>query len=580
MPNASPDRPTPRSLLTYVSCSLFFSLTLLFFSPLEVILSNLRSFRFSFQNVWLFQLLVALAVAGLLTGIALLLPRKAGFIFSSLLAAGSLASWLQVMFFNGGMVDLTGEEMQVPPAQMILNILLWVAVLLALLLLVLRLLRRRAALAHLLLRVVSAVLLVMQCAGFVSLAVSADYPDNKSVVYLSSDGVFEVGKGTNVVLIVLDTADGEYVQDMLAQYPDLYQSLSGWTYYPNAVSLYSRTYPSMTYLLTGERCFYDVEPEDYVANAFRSSRFLPALKERGTDIRFYSMDPDILGEEGIRYVENGQSHEDERKNLDYFQLEKHLLRIGLYKSAPYLLKNFFRYDLDIINLSSFTYRPYQLYLDPYFYDKIRQNGGLSVSDRYEDAFRIYHFWSAHPGAYWNSDLQRASDLTEAEILRGSFRCVEEYVEGLKKAGVYDQSLIIVTADHGSSGGDRVLLERDRASCPLLMVKYPHSDLLQPMTVNRAPVSHEDLFATVYEAFSCENAGAYGSGKKLSDFEPGAPRKRLSYYAALDEKNHEVALIEYEIDGDAADFASWHKTGNYWDILYSFNSVSKKKYGGS
>ena len=69
---------SPQDLLTLFLSSLFLTLTVLFFSPMELILINARDFRFSFQDVWLLQLAVAVVSAGVLTGIILLFLRNKG----------------------------------------------------------------------------------------------------------------------------------------------------------------------------------------------------------------------------------------------------------------------------------------------------------------------------------------------------------------------------------------------------------------------------------------------------------------------------------------------------------------------
>jgi arylsulfatase A-like enzyme len=72
---------------------------------------------------------------------------------------------------------------------------------------------------------------------------------------------------------------------------------------------------------------------------------------------------------------------------------------------------------------------------------------------------------------------------------------------LKKQGIYDRTLIIVTSDHGEAFGDRNIvghgtsLYEDQIRIPLL-VKYPGQS--QPKRVE-APASHVDLMPTILEA---------------------------------------------------------------------------------
>jgi hypothetical protein len=56
------------------------------------------------------------------------------------------------------------------------------------------------------------------------------------------------------------------------------------------------------------------------------------------------------------------------------------------------------------------------------------------------------------------------------------------------------------------------------------------------------------------------------------------RRRLYYYTALySDTDGEIALREYEINGDANDLANWQPTGNWWNIDYSVNKVSETRF---
>ena len=125
-----------KPFLTILLCNLFASLTVLFFSPMEVILANAGEFFFPFANVWWFQLLVALAAALLLTGLFCLLPSRAGLVASALSLGFGLAAYVQVLFMNGHMVSLTGERFDITSAGIRNNLIIWIVILLLVTLLV------------------------------------------------------------------------------------------------------------------------------------------------------------------------------------------------------------------------------------------------------------------------------------------------------------------------------------------------------------------------------------------------------------------------------------------------------------
>jgi arylsulfatase A-like enzyme len=92
-------------------------------------------------------------------------------------------------------------------------------------------------------------------------------------------------------------------------------------------------------------------------------------------------------------------------------------------------------------------------------------------------------------------------------------------DALRRAGVYDHSLIIVTSDHGEAFGERSLMDhglsvyQDQVRVPLL-IKYPGQR--EPAEVD-ALASGVDLYPTVMEA----------AGAPLGRYLAGLPLQRMS-----------------------------------------------------
>ena len=75
-----------------------------------------------------------------------------------------------------------------------------------------------------------------------------------------------------------------------------------------------------------------------------------------------------------------------------------------------------------------------------------------------------------------------------------------------------------------------------------------------------------------------NNNGIGSGKTLQDIPVNEERRRLYYYTALySDTDGEIALREYEINGNSGDLANWQPTGNWWNIDYSVNKVSETRF---
>ena len=571
-----------RSILTIALCNLFLSLTVVFFLPMEVLLGNQKEFFFSFGNIWWLQALIAIAITLVLSLLMFPLPPKAGTIAAAVSLGIGIAFWAQSMFLNGGMGSLTGEAIEMSAGGKIVNTAIWGVLIAGTIVLVSIFTRKQLKQTRLAMCLAAGILTLMQAGGCAGLVFSSDLSPRAPDPYLSEEGLFTLSKGTNTIVFVMDCTDETVFNRMMEKYPEMEEILSGWEYYNNTTSVYSRTYPSVTYMLTGEKCYFDRDFRQFIDEAFEKSDFLKGLHENGTDVRIFPMNPAMVGNYTGDYIANSYEYDyRDFNNLDIGKLEENLASISLYKGLPYILKPAAAYSLQSVNLTS--YKPgeekepaYITICEPNF-SALLYKRGMTVSDEYDKAFRFYHVWGNHPGYWWDERFLPSTEAAPEDALRGSFLLVQQYVMGLKDLGLYDSATIIVTTDHGSSGGNSDSLDVPAAACPLILVKYPDSDEEQPLTVNHAPVSHEDLFATIEMSLDMTTSGT-GSGEAMCDFFDGEERMRYYYYSAMyNDEDGEIALREYAIDGDANDLANWKATGNWWDIKYSMNTISEKKY---
>ena len=576
------EKKSRRPVVTILLCNLFLALTVGFFSPLEVLLANAKEFFFPFGNIWWFQLLVSLAAAGILTLLMCLLPGRAGIIAAGVSFALGLAAYIQMLFLNGDMVALTGDEMTVTTEGKTLNLVIWGVLLLAVLAMVFLFSRRHRRGTEIVLRAVAAALVVMQAVGFVSSAATAKLTPARQEQALSTEKEFVFGKEKNVIVLLLDTADGMYGREMVERWPELSEILSGWTYYPNAVSRYSKTYPALPYLLSGIPCWLDKPVDDYLTEAYGTGAFLKGLKAAGVDTRVLTMDPMLVTEAADPYLDNSVGYQySSFGNLNLPELEKNLMSISLYKCLPYQFKEDFSYTIQDINSSSFntSYDDYMYFSyqdDDFHYDL---DEAVTATDQYPKAFRLYHLLGVHKGVRWDENLEEIEEESDMEdfpaALRGCFRNVESLIDQLKAQGLYDNTTIIVSADHGLNrhfNDEESLFLKEPASL-LLMVKYAGSDTTKPMQVSQDPVCQEDFFATVENALEIPVSGC-GSGKTFADFSADPDRERYYYHTVVRQSVlGDLGLREYRVQGDAGDFAAWEPTGKTWTAKYSFNRVN-------
>lgn len=552
-----------RPILTLGSCHLFTALTWLFFAPVEVVMLNRTEFHYTIASFWWFQMLLVILAAGLMTLVTMILPRKLRTTAAALSLGVGAAAWAQMMFMNGKMVRLNGLEMELSGTETAVNLAVWIGIA-AVIVTAAAVPEHRGKKVRPWMSLLAGILTAVQLVAFVSLLMTADPAEDEGHSFTKS-GEFELSSGTNAVVFLMDAADGETVHRMLEEYPELDGQLDGWVYYPNATSLYSRTFPALTYLLSGGMNHLDVPVKEYADTSFEQGDFLPNLYDAGTDIRIYTMNNAYISPKADGMIGNARKRANSIRDLNLPGLEKGLARISLFKCLPYAGKKFAAYDAAVLNMTAFKDQYYN-WSDPLVYNDFAGKDVMEATDRYGRAFRFYHLWSAHRAAGWNDKLEMTGDEAPAHVrLRGSFLLLEEYCREMKELGIYDDALIIVVADHGESVGDPVNLVQYRAACPLLMVKYPRSEGTGHLETSRAPVEHGDLFATITEALGAKRCNA-GSGRAVEEIAEDEERERVYYYTAEDKHGVPIQMVEYIIRGDAEDFANWEETGNVWPSL--------------
>ncbi len=506
-----------------------------------------------------------------------LLPAKAVLWISAVSVLGGICFYVQMLFLNGQMIEMMGENVPFGTKTVAINLLTWLLIAVCFLALC-AFISRHAGRDKLkeTLMLVSGALIIIQAVGLVSVRLALTEEDLDKDRYLTTEGEFVLSPEKNVLYFILDNCDREYVEGSLAADPDIFAEFTGFTNYRNMTSKYSRTYPSLPFLLTGEKCFFDLPSEEFIRQAYEKGTFLPDMERNGTDVRLYTS-LNYIDRNAYSLVDNVASYNSEALNvLSVPDLFRAMVHLGGYRDMPYLLKPLFYYTPDPINRSVIKAFPDGYFTltnnDFEFYERLL-NERVTVDDSFTSAFRLYHLFGPHPGCYMNAEAEYDPTASQTDAARGDFKILSQLLRDLKEAGLYDNTAIIVTADHGNQNEAEDFVLHSPPCCVMLF-KPIGADSSEPMVTSDAPVCHDDLFATVLEQLGIDSS-AYPPA--LYTYEEGADRERIYYYTAQRSWGEgEVALREYSIRGDAADLANWTLTGNDRDIIYSANAVSKER----
>lgn len=315
--------------------------------------------------------------------------------------------------------------------------------------------------------------------------------------------------GNNTFIMFLDRAIGVAMFTALEQMPELTEQLDGFIWYPNTLSFGSVTVTGLPSLLGG----YDYTPlkinarqeEQLQDKVNEALTMLPKLfGEAGyrvsiTDpaITNLSLVPDISvfkdmknvtaqnldGRLDRRFMEEFP-HEGERL-VDSFDFDI-LFRYGLFRIALPVLRYGIHYKGTWWRDAASNVYGYAVTE----YSSLYYLGDLCSVDNGADTLNIFINETTHePGAYTADLLPRPGLIRysreETELFgsedntaymytfMAAMKGVVKWINGLKTLGVYDNSRIIIVADHGS-GFDNSLFEAAGMESynPLLLVKDP------------------------------------------------------------------------------------------------------------
>ena len=504
---------------------LLFAFTLFVFAPTDLYFATADELWFSLVELIPWLLILAAVAFVTITLLSCVLPQKFSIAFRAGVYACSFLLWLQgnALVTNYGTLD--GEEIDWSGYRLggILDALLWAAVIILFIFLMFRLKRKfrriveTAACILLITQVITMGVLVIQHKGI--------QPEEDR--FLSRKNELTVSSGKNVLVFVPDTFDGYLMTQMLEKYPEeTAGTFSDFTFYPDTVAGAARTKYARPFILTGDTNREEQSYTDYLVKGFESSPLIRELAggKYSTGFYTYKQFVDMNRDDVMDNVDNGVPEVSSR-----YGLTKQFLKLVALRYAPSLLVPVhWMYTGDFERWKSTDNDAAYSLNDAVLYQRLT-GLGLTASEE-KPCFRLYHMVGVHTPYVRDRNLNYVSDGsgTEEEQGLGTLHIISEYMDQLKKLGVYEQTTVIVLADHGYN--DHSYMEH----CPLLMIKYPGES--HPFEISDIPISYTSMADILTEALQ-------GELSSLDKWKQTGPR----YFYYLTEKNGIVDLTEYIID---------------------------------
>ena len=571
-------RPWSKRLLDGLVPSFVLTFSFFFFSPLEMVAGGEDQLLFTVGDVWLPLFVFSLLSGAILALLTSLFKGRAHTDIMAIMGAFCVAAFVQALILNRGMPEATGTSIDWTgyTRRMLLNLAVWGFVIVVALWMAVR----RRTLSRAISVFVGVFLLLVQTVSLGTAVVAAnDAGAGEQTVRMTEEGLFSVSPKKNTIVFILDTFDTTDILRVLQDDSTVLDPYTGFTLYKNSSGKMIPTRYAIPFLLSDTTPQLGQDFSDWYANPYADSTFLSDIKDAGYSVGIYSDDGsvhnlDYIADETINIKSVSPADVSFRGTITI------LSKCGIYRSAPWIAKPFFWFYQDELNQRVLDHGRTGLDTTSYTeddaaYHEALEKVGLSADDDGGNgAFRFVHLLGAHAPYVIGEDGYKVEGNSSLDAqCKGSLKIVADYIQQLKELGVYDDTTIIVTADHGlwdfNWESDTTLVNNNhdigRATCPIWLVKPAQSaeDDAQACKISDVPTGHDDYAATVIASVG----GDYSKyGTPTWDI-TNEPRTRLYYqliHDAIGQKDYEVQ--EYAITGDALNFDNWKKTGNNWMIM--------------
>ena len=533
------------------------------FAPTEIFFANHVSFGVIFSEFgWKF-LKYGTLLALPITLFCLFLPK----LVQKILLAGiwiiSVGGYIQTMFLNKGLDQIGATtDGYIPTSDVVMkNFLIWGIVVAAAIIIIIISKENWKKPIFL----TSFILLATQGVAYGTLFLappegSMEYVESE--YYLSGEKQYTLSSESNVIVFILDTISNQHYAAALETYPEIEQTLSDFTFYNNTDCNYYGTFPSVARLLTGHVYDSNISTNDWIYDCWNNdatTRYYDSLHEAGYKVNVYAVEPVLFTTSHGLSLVNGKvdnlTSESSARHIDYDLLDKTLLEMACYRFMP----DYFKPNFDVPNTQYATIVTYPTnkinYLNPDFYADLVDKK-LSVNNE-EKYVTFYHLNGIHE-LINDENCNRVDDSgSYRATMKGIWVMLDEYLNQMKELGIYDNSTIIVTSDHGAEAHPQSIFFIKEAN-------ERHAE----MKVTNAPITLNELVPTIAKITTGESDYL---GKTIYDFNENEMRERTLYIRTTDNTLPSVKRWDGSDNEGSNAYRLYTYTGNYDNYYYQYEN---------
>ena len=544
------DKTTRAELVSLFSLCFFFAFMMCLFAPLEFYLSNKGYFFFSGTEIIPFGVLATLAtfvIGSLITFVLHYFFKKAIIPLAGVVFGLVLSLYIQGNYIVVDYGALDGNEINWSDfkTQGIISAALFIVVTGVCVLIACKVNRTKFFKA---IQMISICLVLVQCVTIMTLMLQKGGLKKEAKYLATQDEEFNLSPEENILVLVLDTFDSKAFSNIMEQdesgkYKEM---LKDFTYYPDTSAAYSATDLAVPNILTGDQYQNEVTYGEFLNRAYANSPFITRLNKEDWFCGVYSECMAPQNENTAKNINNYLKLE--RTVSSHRRLAEFMYKFVGFRYLPQPLKQYcWFYPEDVKSSLECTVDDTKTLCSDsnfIFYDQIPE----IKADSDKKVFHFYHLEGTHPPFTINADFQPSNqELTIEDEGKAMMVLIDSFLAKLKEENVYDNSNIIIMADHG---------HYDMRYNPLFMVKRENTS--SEFTVDNKPLSYfnlQDFFLGLMD------------GKSNDEIWGNEPKDRLFYFYswhfALDEDLYCTDLDEYKVTGKADLKGSYKETGTVY-----------------
>ena len=332
----------------------------------------------------------------------------------------------------------------------------------------------------------------------------------------------------NYLYILLDEVYGGSAMEILRSGGRLADSFEGFTFYSNVAGIYPTTIVSVPAILGGELYRNKQPVRDYLAEAFSNSSLLNLLEDREINTFIHSSGMycphlpgvacsdmgDMLPSEKAAAVEHG-----EILDIAMFSMLPDLLKPLLYKQGNWTFRRIIK-PIDDLLPTSFQVQEFEFFINEI-------TAGETAS-----SFKFYHNTVTHSPVKLDRNCTRLrANLPPVygnylEQDRCGFALIAKLLDKLRELGVYDNTFIVISSDHGRpfvSDHHQDLFDDSPSGASYKQYGYAHAILLVKPPAAREKLAFSgkprslldvgDLFMSAVGTGKPSAQGAYKAGAR-------------------------------------------------------------------